>query len=84
LPQIGQSPGFAALPPELQRYLTRQVLTEARKGARDVAGATHPDLATQATLKGLDPDLRDYVGLTRKGQPQAPGAMDFMRQLLGR
>jgi hypothetical protein len=82
LPRISQSPAFSSLPPEIQRYLVRQGLTAARSGARGVAVEAHPDLAAQATLKGLDPDLRDLVGISRQGV-QAPGPMDALRRALG-
>ena len=48
-----------------------------------IAVEAHPELAAQARLKGLDPDLRDFVGLSRQGVRQAPGAMDAFLRALG-
>lgn len=73
LPALLTAPQYQRAQLAFQRYIFRGALTGIRKQAVQQAAVRRPDLFAQATLKGLDPDLRELLEINRKGVP--PGRL---------
>jgi hypothetical protein len=72
VPRVLETPQYQQAPPELQRFLLRQVLAEVRAHAKRAAAAQVPELARQVALRGLDRDLATFAtgqGLLERVQP---------------
>ena len=80
MPLLVASESYDRSSKEIKRYIFRGTLGYLRREATQAAASEHPDLFVQAKLKGLDPDIRELLEISRKGVPSRfPGLLEQLK-----